>query len=251
MASKQGKVPETQILEPKVEWYEDTENHVLRVRLPGFKKDDFKVQIDNFGNLTIKGQRPLGENKLELLHKVLQVPSNSNVDKVTGRYEGDCLSITFPKFPAQEKEQVKGMEVPPQKRKDEKEEKREEKPPQKEGREEPKSRDEKFEKDYGSPDKKPKYVNEEKEKKEEKVEQKEEYSRPQEAMPSSGVGEEAGPKKREKATAWKKKVKEVIEGWSDYEFLDDLKETIYKKKEVIAVAVAAFTIGFYVSRKLK
>lgn len=35
MASKQGKVLETQILEPKVEWYEDTENHVLRVRLPG------------------------------------------------------------------------------------------------------------------------------------------------------------------------------------------------------------------------
>lgn len=218
----------------------------------GFKKDDFRVQIDNFGNLTIKGQRQLGENKLELLHKVLQVPSNSNVDKVTGRYEGDCLSVTFPKIPSQEQGQGKGMEVSPQKTKDEKGEKREEKRPQKEEREEPKSRDEKFEKDYSSPDKKPKYVDDGKEKKEERVEQKEEYSRPQEAMPrSSGVGEEAGPKKKEKATAWKKKVQEVIEGWSDYEFLDDLKETIYKKKEVIAVAIAAFTIGFYASRKLK
>ena len=62
----------------------------------GFKKEDFKVQVDSGGRLTVRGERPAGYVRF---HKVFQLPQTANPDGVAGRFDGAVLSLTVPKQP--------------------------------------------------------------------------------------------------------------------------------------------------------
>ena len=71
--------------------------YIFRLSLPGFKKEDFKVQVDSGGRLTVRGERPAGYVRF---HKVFQLPPTANPDGVAGRFDGAVLSLTVPKQPA-------------------------------------------------------------------------------------------------------------------------------------------------------
>lgn len=62
----------------------------------GFKKEDFKVQVDSGGRLTVRGERPAGYLRF---HKTFQLPQTVNLEGVAGRFDGTVLSLTVPKQP--------------------------------------------------------------------------------------------------------------------------------------------------------
>nr|XP_029118977.1 LOW QUALITY PROTEIN: inactive protein RESTRICTED TEV MOVEMENT 2 [Elaeis guineensis] len=189
MACTQGST----LFQPATQWTQDTNDHILRVCLPGFQKDEFKVQVDNCGKLTIRGKRPLGDGKYMRLEQVFDVPKDSHIDKIRGKFEDARLSLFMPKKVVTEKETQRAVSCDKNKK--------QETPPQK---------------------------------------------------PNSGpVADDKLEEYKKKALAWKVKFEEQLEGWLDYGLIDGFLETISKNKKTIAVATAAFTAGFYISRKLR
>ncbi|KAF8696745.1 hypothetical protein HU200_036375 [Digitaria exilis] len=81
-------------IDPKLEWLDDASTYIIRLNLPGFKKEDFKVQVDSSGRLTVRGERPAGYVRF---HKAFQLPQTANIDGVAGRFDGAVLSLTVPK----------------------------------------------------------------------------------------------------------------------------------------------------------
>ncbi|XP_062184906.1 17.6 kDa class I heat shock protein-like [Phragmites australis] len=83
-------------IEPELEWLDGTACYIFRLNLPGFKKEDFKVQVSAGGRLTVRGERPAGYVQL---HKAFQLPQTANLDGVSGRFDGRVLSLIVPKVP--------------------------------------------------------------------------------------------------------------------------------------------------------
>lgn len=77
----------------------EKECDTLLLYLPGFRKDQLKVQITSSRILRISGERPTGENnKWKRFRKEFNVPSNVDVTKMTAKYEGGILYIRQPKL---------------------------------------------------------------------------------------------------------------------------------------------------------
>ncbi|XP_062184893.1 16.9 kDa class I heat shock protein 1-like [Phragmites australis] len=83
-------------IDPELEWLDRGACYIVRLNLPGFKKEDFKVHVSPGGRLMVRGQRPAGYVRL---HKAFQLPQTANLDGVSGRFEGSVLSLTVPKVP--------------------------------------------------------------------------------------------------------------------------------------------------------
>ncbi|KAM0921057.1 hypothetical protein ACQ4PT_006988 [Festuca glaucescens] len=83
-------------VDPKFEWAEKAGSYVLRLTLPGFKKADFRVQVDGAGRLTVRSSRPAAAGPGSL-HKVFQLPSTANLDEIAGRFEAGVLTLTVHK----------------------------------------------------------------------------------------------------------------------------------------------------------
>ncbi|CAO2165357.1 unnamed protein product [Urochloa humidicola] len=81
-------------IDPKLECLDGANTYIIRLSLPGFKKEDFKVQVDSGGRLTVRGERPAGYVRF---HKAFQLPPTANPDGVAGRFDGAVLSLTVPK----------------------------------------------------------------------------------------------------------------------------------------------------------
>ncbi|CAL4955982.1 unnamed protein product [Urochloa decumbens] len=98
-AAKSGAAPEDCVadIDPKLECLDGANAYIIRLNLPGFKKEDFKVQVDSGGRLTVRGERPAGYVRF---HKAFQLPPTANPDGVAGRFDGAVLSLTVPKQPA-------------------------------------------------------------------------------------------------------------------------------------------------------
>ncbi|KAL6882080.1 hypothetical protein ACP4OV_011552 [Aristida adscensionis] len=84
-------------VDPKPEWIDGAAAYVIRLNLPpGFKKDDFKVQVAGGGRLTVRGERPAGYMRF---HREFRLPPTANLDGVAGRFDGAVLTLTVPKAP--------------------------------------------------------------------------------------------------------------------------------------------------------
>lgn len=72
--------------------------------MEGFKKEDFRVHVDGEGRLTVIGHRKPtpggGDGKALRLHKTFQLPNTANLDTITGRFDSNVLTLTVPKLPA-------------------------------------------------------------------------------------------------------------------------------------------------------
>ncbi|XP_051210117.1 uncharacterized protein [Lolium perenne] len=89
--------PAAATADPKFEWAEKAGSYVLRLPLPGFRKQDFRVQIDGTGRLTVRGTRTGATGRPCSLLKVFQLPSAASLDDVAGRFEAGVLTLTVPK----------------------------------------------------------------------------------------------------------------------------------------------------------
>ncbi|KAI3473178.1 hypothetical protein Pfo_030470 [Paulownia fortunei] len=88
-----------------VDWKETPEAHVIKADLPGLKKEELKVEVEDGGKvLQISGERALEkeeENKNEKWHRT---------DEVQASMENGVLTITIPKQEIK-KPEVKNIEI--------------------------------------------------------------------------------------------------------------------------------------------
>ncbi|KAL4333980.1 hypothetical protein GQ457_07G035980 [Hibiscus cannabinus] len=97
--------PAYEDFEVHTEWVHEAVDDTLIAYLPGFRKDQLKVQVTSRGNLRISGERPTGDNKFSRFTKEVPIPSNCDQNKIRANYKGGMLHVKFPKLivPADEK----------------------------------------------------------------------------------------------------------------------------------------------------
>lgn len=103
---------------PRVDITEDDKEYIVEAELPGMKKDEVKVTIEN-GVLSISGERKAEkEEKGKKYHRVersygsftrsFTLPDTSSADKISADFKDGMLKIHVPKS---EKAQTKPIEV--------------------------------------------------------------------------------------------------------------------------------------------
>ncbi|CAM8914362.1 unnamed protein product [Rhodiola kirilowii] len=104
------------IVNARVDWKETPESHVFKADLPGLKKEEVKVEVEDGRVLQISGERSKeSEEKNDKWHRIerssgkfvrrFQLPENAKMEEVKASMENGVLTVTVPK------EQVKKPEV--------------------------------------------------------------------------------------------------------------------------------------------
>lgn len=92
---------------PKVDVIEGEKAFELHVEVPGMKKEDFNIEI-NDNHLTISGERKFSTEKKEKdFHSIetrygsfsrsFTLPDTVNADKINAKYNNGILELTLPK----------------------------------------------------------------------------------------------------------------------------------------------------------
>ncbi|CAN0854092.1 18.2 kDa class I heat shock protein [Linum grandiflorum] len=100
----------------RIDWKETNEAHVFKADVPGLKKEEVKVEVEEGRILQISGERSKEEEeKNDKWHRVerssgkfvrrFRLPENAKVDQVKAAMENGVLTVTVPK------EEVKKPEV--------------------------------------------------------------------------------------------------------------------------------------------
>jgi len=100
----------------RIDWKETPEAHVFKADLPGIKKEEVKVEVEEGRVLQISGERSREqEEKNDKWHRVerssgkflrrFRLPENAKMEQVKASMENGVLTVTVPK------EEVKKPEV--------------------------------------------------------------------------------------------------------------------------------------------
>lgn len=92
-----------------VDWKETPTEHVFKADLPGLKKEEVVVQVEDHRTLSISGQRKKEEvHKTDTWHRVerssgkfmrkFRSPENANLDRITAKVEDGVLMVVVPKM---------------------------------------------------------------------------------------------------------------------------------------------------------
>ncbi|PIA54114.1 hypothetical protein AQUCO_00900587v1 [Aquilegia coerulea] len=105
--------------QPSSNLVQEEECETLILDVPGFRKDQIRVQMDDRSSmLIISGLRPIATNKWNRFRKDLHVPINCNTSEIQAKFENSVLRIimplkTFGKKQEQLTEKPKPVPTPP------------------------------------------------------------------------------------------------------------------------------------------
>ncbi|XP_038712229.1 17.5 kDa class I heat shock protein [Tripterygium wilfordii] len=105
----------------RVDWKETPEAHVFKADLPGLKKEEVKVEIEDDRVLQISGEKSMEkEEKNDTWHRVerssgkfmrrFRLPENAKLEGVKASMENGVLTVTVPKEEVK-KPDVKAIEI--------------------------------------------------------------------------------------------------------------------------------------------
>jgi HSP20 family protein len=105
----------------RIDWKETPEAHIIKADLPGLRKEEVKVEVDDGGVMQISGERHKEhEEKNDKWHRVERVtgklvrrfklPENTRIDQVKASMEDGVLTVVVPKG-EEKKSEVKTIEI--------------------------------------------------------------------------------------------------------------------------------------------
>ncbi|RZC76375.1 hypothetical protein C5167_000463 [Papaver somniferum] len=111
----------SQLANTRIDWKETPEAHIFRADLPGIKKEEVKVEVEEGRVLQISGERRREkEEKNDKWHRVerssgkflrkFRLPDNAKVDEVKASMENGVLTVSVPKV-EEKKPEVKSIQI--------------------------------------------------------------------------------------------------------------------------------------------
>ncbi|XP_076922001.1 17.8 kDa class I heat shock protein-like [Bidens hawaiensis] len=105
----------------QIDWKETPEAHVFKADLPGLKKEEVKVELEEDRVLKISGERSKEkEEKNDKWHRVerssgkflrrFRLPENAKVEEVKAKMKNGVLTVTVPKHEIK-KPEVKAIDI--------------------------------------------------------------------------------------------------------------------------------------------
>ncbi|KAL0359239.1 UNVERIFIED_CONTAM: class I heat shock protein [Sesamum angustifolium] len=111
----------SQLAATRIDWKETPEAHVFKADVPGLKKEEVKVEVEEGNVLQISGERTREkEEKNDTWHRVerssgkflrrFRLPENAKMDQIKASMENGVLTVTVPKEEVK-KAEVKAIEI--------------------------------------------------------------------------------------------------------------------------------------------
>ena len=95
-ANALGYRPTRRHANPPVDLYDDKDNYYVRFEIPGVKKEDLTVEIEN-ALLTLKGTYKNGEKTLSFSRSVSVPEGSLKASAATAALDNGILTVTLPK----------------------------------------------------------------------------------------------------------------------------------------------------------
>ncbi|KAM7522125.1 hypothetical protein LguiA_012027 [Lonicera macranthoides] len=120
-SSSEGSRETSALVNTRIDWKETPQAHVFKADLPGIKKEEVKVEVEDDRVLQIRGERNREvEEKNDTWHRVerssgqfmrrFRLPENAKMDQIKASMENGVLTVTIPKEEVK-KADVKSIEI--------------------------------------------------------------------------------------------------------------------------------------------